>query len=232
MKIRIKTYGFHKINFNGTSAIVMLHSVTRMLLILLWVVLLETKFSNALTIDPGGTFHIRKYNEFYWKFYAILRQTIIVVYTILQLKDCMLRQDISEISRFLCLGSNYGDILYLSCLPSNLIFVIHVFLVIRNRCRPHIIIINLCNHLKFMSFERFYLNRIGCFTSHATIFQFYMWRQIDGQAEWRRSWTCGRAPFNVPVQAPTRDKRFYTLFRETAPFSHLLRHAGDAEDTF
>ena len=38
--------------------------------------------------------------------------------------------------------------------------------------------------------------------------------------------------FNVPVQAPTRDKPFYTLFRETAPFSRILRHAGDAEDTF
>ena len=32
--------------------------------------------------------------------------------------------------------------------------------------------------------------------------------------------------FNVSVQAPTR------LFRETAPFSRLVRHAGDTENTF
>ena len=38
--------------------------------------------------------------------------------------------------------------------------------------------------------------------------------------------------FNVPVQAPTRATLFIRLFRETAPFSHLLRHAGDTEDTF
>ena len=53
----------------------------------------------------------------------------------------------------------------------------------------------------------------GCLTSHLTIFQSYMWRHIDVQADWRRSWTYGRAPnaidisygsFNVPVQAPTR----------------------------
>ena len=38
--------------------------------------------------------------------------------------------------------------------------------------------------------------------------------------------------FNVPVQAPTRGHPFIRLFRETAPFSRLLRHAGDTEDTF
>ena len=50
-----------------------------------------------------------------------------------------------------------------------------------------------------------------CLTSHATIFQLYMWRHIDVQTEWRRSLTYGRAPiarhfvgfFNVPVQALT-----------------------------
>ena len=36
---------------------------------------------------------------------------------------------------------------------------------------------------------------IGCFTSHATIFQFYMWRHIDVQVDWR-SWTYGRASKN------------------------------------
>ena len=39
--------------------------------------------------------------------------------------------------------------------------------------------------------------------------------------------------FNVPGQTPTRGQHFYTingLFRETAPFSRLLRHARDTED--
>ena len=35
---------------------------------------------------------------------------------------------------------------------------------------------------------------IGCLTSQLTIFQSYMWRHIDVQADWRRSWTYGRAP--------------------------------------
>ena len=34
---------------------------------------------------------------------------------------------------------------------------------------------------------------ICCLTLHATIFQLYMWRHIDVQADWRRSWTYGRA---------------------------------------
>ena len=38
--------------------------------------------------------------------------------------------------------------------------------------------------------------------------------------------------FNVPVQAPTRASLFIRLFRKTAPFSRLLRHAGDTKDTF
>ena len=33
--------------------------------------------------------------------------------------------------------------------------------------------------------------------------------------------------FRVPVQAPTRATLFIRLFRETAPFSRLLRHTGD-----
>ena len=33
--------------------------------------------------------------------------------------------------------------------------------------------------------------------------------------------------FNVPVQAPTRGQPFIRLFRESTPFSRLLRHAGD-----
>ena len=38
------------------------------------------------------------------------------------------------------------------------------------------------------------LSWIGCLTSQLTIFQSYMWRHIDVQADWRRSWTYGRAP--------------------------------------
>ena len=38
-----------------------------MRLILLLLVFLEMECSNILAIDPGGTFHIRKYNEFYYK---------------------------------------------------------------------------------------------------------------------------------------------------------------------
>ena len=37
------------------------------------------------------------------------------------------------------------------------------------------------------------LSWIGCLTSQLTIFQSYMWRHIDVQADWRRSWTYGRA---------------------------------------
>ena len=38
--------------------------------------------------------------------------------------------------------------------------------------------------------------------------------------------------FNVSVQAPTLATLFTRLFRETAPFSRLLRHAGDTEGHF
>ena len=40
---------------------------------------------------------------------------------------------------------------------------------------------------------------IGCLTSQSTIFQSYMWRHIDVQADWRRSWTYGRAPNAVDI---------------------------------
>ena len=39
-----------------------------------------------------------------------------------------------------------------------------------------------------------WVSEIGCLTSHATIFQLYMWRHIDVQADWRNNWTYGRAP--------------------------------------
>ena len=38
--------------------------------------------------------------------------------------------------------------------------------------------------------------------------------------------------FNVSVQAPTQGHPFYTIIRETAQFSRLLRHDEDTEDTF
>ena len=38
------------------------------------------------------------------------------------------------------------------------------------------------------------LSWIVCLTSQLTIFQSYMWRHIDVQADWRRSMTYGRAP--------------------------------------
>ena len=40
---------------------------------------------------------------------------------------------------------------------------------------------------------------IGCFTSQLMIFQSYMWRHIDVQADWRRSWTYGRAPNAIDI---------------------------------
>ena len=87
----------------------------------------------------------------------------------------------------------------------------------------------------------FFFGLIGCLTSHATIFQLYMWRYIDVQAGWRRSRTYGRAPNAIDISwgsltCPSKHRHgttlFIRLFRETAPFSRLLRHARDTEDTF
>ena len=39
----------------------------------------------------------------------------------------------------------------------------------------------------------------NCLTSQLTIFQSYMWRHIDVQADWRRSWTYGRAPNAIDI---------------------------------
>ena len=85
------------------------------------------------------------------------------------------------------------------------------------------------------------LSWIGCLTSQLTIFQSYMWRHIDVQADWRRSWTYGRAPnaidisygsLTCPSKPRHRTNLFIRWFRHTAPISRLLRHAGDTEDTF
>ena len=55
---------------------------------------------------------------------------------------------------------------------------------------------------------------IGCLTSQLTIFQSYMWRHIDVQADWRSSCTYGRAPNAV---APTRDHPFLYGDSDTQP---------------
>ena len=46
---------------------------------------------------------------------------------------------------------------------------------------------------EFLEDSMEWVSEIGCLTSHATIFQLYMWRHIDVQADWR-SCTYGRAP--------------------------------------
>ena len=43
------------------------------------------------------------------------------------------------------------------------------------------------------------LSWIGFLTSQLTIFQSYMGRHIDVQADWRRSWTYGRAPNAIDI---------------------------------
>ena len=49
-------------------------------------------------------------------------------------------------------------------------------------------------------YSRQYLRSwIVCLTSQLTIFQSYMWRHIDVQADWRRSMTYGRAPNAIDI---------------------------------
>ena len=70
-----------------------------------------------------------------------------------------------------------------------------------------------------------------------------MWRHIDVQADWRRSWTYGRAPNAIDISqgsltCPSKHRHGTTLFirwfRHTAPFSRLLRsrwgHGGHTLD--
>ena len=77
-----------------------------------------------------------------------------------------------------------------------------------------------------------WVSEIGCLTSHWTIFQLYMWRHIDVQADWRRSWTYGRAPNAIDISqgsftCPSKHRHgtnlFIRWFRHTAPISRLLR---------
>ena len=78
-----------------------------------------------------------------------------------------------------------------------------------------------------------------CFTSHATIFQSYMWRHIcaGGLKElYLRSGSQHHRHFagffNVPVFHRHGTTLFIRWFRQTAPFSRLLRHDGDKEDVY
>ena len=59
-----------------------------------------------------------------------------------------------------------------------------------------------------------------------------MWRHMDVQADWRRSWTYGRAPNAIDISqgsltCPSKHRHgtnlFIRWFRHTAPFSRLLR---------
>ena len=77
-----------------------------------------------------------------------------------------------------------------------------------------------------------------CFTSHATIFQSYMWRhRCAGGLKKKLHLRSGSQRhrhfagfFNVPVIHRHGTTLFKRRFRHTAPFSRLLRHAGDTED--
>ena len=64
-------------------------------------------------------------------------------------------------------------------------------------CRLIIVDVLLVNELILLKLIE--LSWIGCLTSQLTIFQSYMWRHIDVQADWRRSWTYGRAPNAIDI---------------------------------
>ena len=69
-----------------------------------------------------------------------------------------------------------------------------------------------------------------CFTSHVTIFQSYMWRHRCAGGLKKLYLRSGSQRHRHST--PTRDHLFIRWFRHTAPFSRLLRHAGDTEDVF
>ena len=79
-----------------------------------------------------------------------------------------------------------------------------------------------------------------CLTSHATIFQSYMWcHGFAGGLKKNLYLRSGSQRhrhfvgfFNVPVLHRHGTTLFIRWFRHTAPFSRLLRHAGDTEDVF
>ena len=79
-----------------------------------------------------------------------------------------------------------------------------------------------------------------CFMSHATIFQSYMWQhRCAGGLKKKLYLRSGSQRhrhfvgfFNVPVLHRHGTTLFIRVFRHTAQFSRLLRHAGDTEDVF
>ena len=79
-----------------------------------------------------------------------------------------------------------------------------------------------------------------CLTSHATIYQSYMWRhrcaggrkrKLDLRSGSQRHRHLGGF-FNMPGLHRHGTTLFIRRFRHIAPFSRLLRHAGDTEDVF
>ena len=70
-------------------------------------------------------------------------------------------------------------------------------------------------HMAFLSLFR-WVEVNGCLTSHATIFQWYMWRHIDVQADWR-SWTYGGASNAIHISyasstCPSKHRHGTNLF--------------------
>ena len=67
-----------------------------------------------------------------------------------------------------------------------------------------------------------------------------MWRHIDVQADWRRSWTYGRAPNAIDISqgsltCPITDTGPPFLYGDSdtpPPLVAFYDHAGDTEDTF
>ena len=67
------------------------------------------------------------------------------------------------------------------------------------------------------------LSWICCLTSQLTIFQSYMWRHIDVQADWRRSWTYGRAPNAIDISQHSVNTRPESIFRDPDVVRELSR---------
>ena len=68
----------------------------------------------------------------------------------------------------------------------------------------------------------------GCLTSHATIFQLCMWRHTHVQADWRSSWTYGRAPNAEYISKGSRARPSTDTgppFLQLPHFSSLIRRA-------
>ena len=98
-------------------------------------------------------------------------------------------------------------------------------------------------YLFSVSFNAFTVNYVywcWCLTSHATIIQSYMWRyRCAGGLKKKLYLRLGSQRhrhfavfFNMPVLHRHGANLFIRWFRHTAPFSRLLRHAGDTEDVF